>query len=125
MNCKFNYRKVDASESLEEYTQNQLEGVGRFLLKEGSWTVDVSKTKGQPHIQLKVASPWGYFSASAKTSDFYTAVDVACDKMISQIKKRKNQLQYHKRPEKSREGHLEHLNEALEYFPMPYRKTGS
>jgi ribosomal subunit interface protein len=117
MVCKFNYRKVDASESLEIYTLQQLEGVARFLLKEGRWTVEISKSKSNPKIQIKVSSPWGYFTAEGKSDDFYLAVDKACQKLITQIKKRKNQLQYHKRPHKSRLGHLNRLNAALEYFP--------
>jgi len=120
MICRFNYRKVDTSESLETYILEQLEGVARFLLKEGRWTVEISKSKGNPKIQIKVSSPWGYFSAEGRSDDFYLAVDSTCQKLITQIKKRKNQLQYHKRPHKSRSGHLDRLNAALEYFPENY-----
>jgi len=125
MNCKFHYRKVDASESLEAYTIAQLEGVARFLLKEGRWTVEISKIKSMPKVQIKVASPWGYYSAEGKSHDFYSAVDLAGQKLINQIKKRKNQLQYHKKPHKSRSGRLERLNSSLEYFPEsgPFHKV--
>jgi ribosomal subunit interface protein len=120
MNCKFNYRKVDASESLESYTLEHLEGVARFLLKEGRWTVEISKSKNMPRIQIKVSSPWGFFTAEGKSHDFYSAVDLASQRLVTQIKKRKNQLQYHKKPHKSRTGHLERLNSSLEYFPENY-----
>lgn len=120
MMCKFNYRKVDPSESLEAYTLENLEGVARFLLKEGRWTVEISKSKGQPKVQIRVKSPWGFFSAEGRSQDYYTAVDQASQKLVTQIKKRKNQLQYHKRPEKSRFGRLNQLNESLEYFPENY-----
>jgi ribosomal subunit interface protein len=126
MNCKFHYRKIDHSESLEAYTLEHLEGIARFLLKEGRWTVEISKSNNMPRVQIKVSSPWGFFSAEGKSQDFYSAVDLASERLVSQIKKRKNQLQYHKKPHKSRAGHLERLNSFLEYFPenYPYRKVG-
>lgn len=126
MNCKFQYRKIDSSLPFEEHALKQLEGVARFLLKDGRWSVELSKSKNQPQVQVKVASPWGYFAANAKHDDFYTAIDLAADKLITQIKKRKNQLQYHKNPQKTKKSHLDRLNSALEYFPdMNYSPTGN
>jgi ribosomal subunit interface protein len=119
---KFNYRKIDPSESLEAYILNHLEGVARFLLKEGRWNIEISKVKGQPQVHFKVKSPWGFFSAQALGDDYYLATDRATTKLITQVKKRKSQLQYHKKPEKSRSGQLNCLNESLEYFPDPKRE---
>lgn len=125
MNCIFKYRKIDASLSLENYAKDRIEGVARFLLKDGKWEVEISKNKEVAQIKIKVLSPWGFFSALGKSHDYYISVDLACDKLITQIKKKKNQLQYHKKPHKSKKGRLENLNEFLEYFPETYKKTGN
>jgi len=120
MQCKFQYRKVEPSEYLEQHILKQIEGIARFLMKEGRWSVEVSKKNNTPQVIIKVSNPWSYFSAIGTSSDFYLAVDAVCTKLITQIKKKKNQLQYHKKPHKSREGHLSRLNSALEYFPENY-----
>ncbi len=123
MEYQYIYRKIDASESLETYINQQLEGVSRFLLKNSKWTVEISKSKNQPQVVIKVKSPWGYYQARSINDDFYTSVDLACDKLVNQIKKKKQQLQNHKSPERSREGRFKQISPGFDYFPNEYKNT--
>jgi ribosomal subunit interface protein len=118
MNVQIYFRHLDPSESLSEYVITQLEGINRFLLKEGRWHVEFSKRRHEISVHIKVASPWGYFESRAQSDDYYTTVDLACDKLIMQVKKKKSQLQHHKKPHKSKRARLEYMNPELEYFPV-------
>lgn len=123
MKFHFTYRHVDMSESLTAYAQEQFERVGKLLLKDSRWQVCFSMGRYDYQVEVNVNGPWGHFKASAKTDDFYAAVDQCADKLSKQIQRRKEQLQTHKNPDRSRQGQLDHVNEMLEYDPTPMKKS--
>jgi putative sigma-54 modulation protein len=120
MQVQFTFRQVDSSTALREYTQEQLERIERFLLCESRWQVHFSMGRYDCQVDVTVSGPWGYFRATGCADDFYHAVDLAAEKLGRQFQKRKEQLQSHKKPERSREGRLDRVNEALEYDNSPY-----
>lgn len=122
MQYQFTFRQVDSSQALQGYAQEQFDRVGRFLLKESRWQVHFSMGRYNCHVEVCVQGPWGLFKAKAAADDFYRAVDVAAEKIGKQFLKRKSQLQHHKNPDRSREGRMERLNEALEYDNSPFFK---
>lgn len=126
MQVQYTFRHVDASDALRDYTQEQFNRVGHFLLKESRWQIQYSMGRYDCQVDVIVTGPWGRFQACANGDDFYHAVDVVAEKLERQLQKRKEQIQHHKRPERSREGRLERLNEALEYDNSPFfhKKTG-
>lgn len=123
MKFNFTYRHVDVSPSLTTYAQENFERVGRLLLKESRWNVAFSMGRYDYNIEVNVNGPWGHFKATATAEDFYMAVDQASQKLEKQFQKRKDLLQTHKSPERSRQGQLEQVNDMLEYDPAMAKKT--
>jgi len=125
MAFQFTFHHLDSSEALQVYTQEQLEKVGRHLLKDSRWQIHFSKGRHQCQVDISVQGPWGHFKAQASTDDFYVSVDAAAEKLGKQFLKRKQKHQHHKKPDRSREGRLERLNESLEYDNNPYFKRSA
>ena len=123
--CQFTYRHVEVSHSLNQYAETQFQELGRFLPTDSRWQVVFSMDRYQYNVEVAVQTPWGHFKAVGKASDFYLAVDLASEKISKQFKKQKDLHQYHKKPELSRTGKLEHVNEALEYQPPWSRQKES
>lgn len=123
MKFQFTYRHVDVSSSLTSYAQEQFERVGKHLLKDSRWHVFFSMGRYDYHVEVTVNGPWGHFKATSTAEDFYGAVDLACDKLERQFQKTKEKHQKHHKPELSKEGQLEHVNEMLEYELVAGKRT--
>lgn len=120
MKLKFNFVHVDVSEALKTYTEESLDKVGRFLLKEGSSQVFFRMGKYDCQVQVDVNSPWGHFKASAKGESFYSAVDEVASKLSKQFQRQKEKHQSHKKKELSKRARLKRVNSLLEYDNSPY-----
>lgn len=123
MKFNFTYRHVDVSPSLNAYAQEQFEQVGRLLLKDSRWNVAYSMGRYDYHVEVNVSGPWGHFKATATAADFYLAVDQTAQKLEKQFLRRKEQLQTHKSPSRSRAGQLENVNDLLEYDPVTPKRS--
>ncbi|MFN7728992.1 MAG: ribosome hibernation-promoting factor, HPF/YfiA family [Bdellovibrio sp.] len=126
MQFQYTFRHVDASEALKEYTQEQFEKVGRFLLKESRWQIFYSMNRHECQVEVVVNGPWGHFKSTSTSDDFYVAVDIAAEKLGKQFQKTKEKHQHHKKPGRSREGRMDRLSPSLDYDNAPYfsKKTG-
>ena len=63
-----------------------------------------------------------YFKATCFNADVYAAVDAAAEKLERQFKKLRKLLKNHKRPELSKEGRLDQMNDRFEHKVF-YRKA--
>ena len=106
LNCTFKH--LDHSDSLVEYTEQRMQEVGQFLLKEGYGNVYFSKQKNEFCVEISVNTREKYFKATSYNNDVYTAVDAVVDKLEKQFLKVSKQLKSHKRPELTKEGRLEY-----------------
>lgn len=98
MRQQFHFLHLDYSESLCEYTLEQLEKSGRHLLKDGNFQVFYSKNKhGFCHVEVHVESAWGHYQASNEGHDFYQVVDGVAEKLEKQFKKTKDKHQKHRK----------------------------
>lgn len=123
MKFYFSYRHVDVSQSLTAYSQEQFEKVGRLLLSDSRWQISFSMGRYDYQVDVSVNGPWGHFKASSTAEDFYLAVDLVAQKLERQIRRRKEQLQHHKSPQRSKQGQLENINKMLEYQPTWIKKS--
>lgn len=115
MKFQFTYRHVDVSPTLTTYAQEQFERVGRHLLKDSRCHVFFSMGRYDYRVEVTVSGGWGHFKASSRAEDFYVAVDQAAEKLERQFMKVKDRHQDHHKPELSKEGQLQHVNEMLEF----------
>ncbi|MBX3035007.1 MAG: ribosome-associated translation inhibitor RaiA [Bdellovibrionaceae bacterium] len=114
MKLNFAFKHLDRSEALEKYTKESLEGIGRFLLKDGYGSVYYSKTNHEFCVEVSVNTREKYFRAVALNSDPYQAVDAVMSKLEKQFLKTRKVVQNHKHPELSRTGKLDQMNGQFE-----------
>lgn len=101
MKLNYTFKHIDTSESLVNYTDEVMEEVSRFLLKEGYGNVYFSKQKNEFCVEISVNTPEKYFKASAYGTDVYAVVDSVAEKLEKQFLKVSKQVKDHKKPEQS------------------------
>ncbi len=123
MKSNYTFKHLDYSESLVKYTNEKLDEIGQFLLKEGRSNVYYSKSQHEFVVEVSINTREKYFKASASAPDPYVAVDLMADKLEKQFLKVKEIYMDHKKFSLSKEGRLRDVNEQFEYQPK-WRKAG-
>lgn len=123
MKLNYTFKHLDHSDALLNYTEEKLEEIGKFLLKEGYGNVYYSKIKNEFCVEVTVNTREKYFKATSYNMDAYTAVDLVVEKLEKQFLKTRKIMQQHKKPELSREGKLEQLNSRLEFEAKVAKKA--
>lgn len=126
MKVDHSFKHLDASQALMGYTEERLEKIEKFEIKPMDIHVVYSMQRHECMIEITVLEGRRKFKATSVSNDFYRAVDNMINKLTRQMAKDKTKLKYHKRPELSHYGQIEHLNPELEthYAPEKVRKTG-
>ncbi|MGZ3742854.1 MAG: ribosome hibernation-promoting factor, HPF/YfiA family [Pseudobdellovibrionaceae bacterium] len=123
MKLNYTFKHLDHSDALVGYTEEKLEEVGKFLLKEGYGNVYYSKIKSEFCVEVTVNTREKYFKATSYNLDIYTAVDMVVEKLEKQFIKTRKIMQTHKKPDLSREGKMEQLNSRLEFEAKSNKKV--
>lgn len=109
MKLNYTFKHLDHSESLQSYTEERMEEVGRFLLKDGYGSVYFSKQKNEFCVELSVNTRQKYFKATGFAADPYAAVDAAAEKLEKQFLKTNKQFKNHKKPDQTKEARTEQV----------------
>lgn len=117
MKSNYTFKHLDYSESLVKYTNEKLDEIGKFLLKEGRCTVYYWKDHHEFHCEVSINSKEKFFKAHGTATDVYVAVDLMIDKMERQFLKVKEIYQDHKKFDLSKEGRMSEINDQMEYLP--------
>ena len=117
MKSSFTFKHLDHSQSLVQYTNQKLDEVGKFLLKDGRCNVYFWKDHHEFYVEVSVNSKQKFFKASANATDIYVAVDMMADKLEKQFLKVKEIYLNHKKFDLSKEGRLHEVNSQFEYNP--------
>lgn len=123
MKNNYTFKHIDPSESLVDYTEGQLQEIGRFLLKDGAGQVYYSKFKNEFTVEISVNTKEKYYRASHTSNDPYAAVDGVVSKLEKQFLKTRKFHKNHKKFDLSREGYLENLNDQFEWNYRHYKKA--
>lgn len=123
MTLNYTFKHLDHSDALVQYTEEKMEEIGKFLLKEGYGNVYFSKTKNEFCVEVTVNTREKYFKATSYNMDVYTAVDLVVEKLEKQFIKTRKIMQHHKKPELSREGKIDQLNSRLEFEARTGKKA--
>ncbi|MBS1971210.1 MAG: ribosome-associated translation inhibitor RaiA [Bdellovibrionales bacterium] len=124
MKLNYTFKHLDHSDALVTYTEEKMEEIGKFLLKEGYGNVYFSKIKNEFCVEVTVNTREKYFKATSYNMDAYTAVDLVVEKLEKQFLKTRKIMQHHKKPELSREGKMDQLNSRLEFEAKTAKKAG-
>lgn len=122
MKLNFTFKHLDHSEALQQYTQELMDRLGSFLLKEGQGQVCFSKSKKEFSVDISINTKQKYFRAHANHFDAYSAVDEVVEKLEKQFLKINKVNKHHKKFELSKSGRLKKLNERFE-ISARYRKA--
>ena len=76
MQSKFTFKHLDYSDSLVQYTDQKLDEIGRFLLKDGRCQVIYCKDHHEFVAEITINSKEKHFKATAQSADIYVAVDL-------------------------------------------------
>jgi putative sigma-54 modulation protein len=109
MKLNTTFKHLDHSDSLVEYTEQRMEEIGQFLLRDGYGAVYFSKTKNEFCVEISVNTREKYFKASSFGVDVYGAVDACVEKLEKQFLKTAKMFKDHKKPELSKEGRLNQM----------------
>jgi putative sigma-54 modulation protein len=123
MKSNYTFKHLDYSESLVNYTNEKLDEIGQYLLKDGRSSVYYSKSQHEFVVEVSVNTRQKFFKATAAATDIYIAVDMIADKLERQFLKVKEIYMDHKKPELSCEGKLHTVNSQFEFQPKT-RKVG-
>jgi putative sigma-54 modulation protein len=123
MKMNYTFKHLDQSDTLIKYAEQKMEEISKFLLKDGHGNVYFSKTKNEFCVEVTVNTKEKYFKATSYNMDVYTAVDLVVEKLEKQFLKTRKIMQYHKKPELSREAKIDQLNTRLEFESKTGRKA--
>lgn len=111
MNISFTFKNFDPSEHLRKYARRRLEKLTRFVGKktalETQVVMDVDKFRQK--VEVQILGEGLNISASEATEDMYGSIDLALDKIESQIKKSSARLREHRRSSR---------NKNIDVFPF-------
>lgn len=117
MKSQYTFKHLDHSDSLVNYTNEKLNEIGQYLLKDGKSHVLYSKSQHEFVVEVSIHTREKFFKAKATAPDVYVAVDMMVDKLEKQFLKVKEIYMRHKKFELSKEGKLHNFNDQFEYQP--------
>ncbi|MGK5082761.1 ribosome-associated translation inhibitor RaiA [Bdellovibrionota bacterium FG-1] len=96
MNLNFNFKHIDASDSLREYCTTKSERLKKFFNGKihVTWSLGQEKHNRIVHCHL-LGNQMDYFGETS-SEDFHEAIDLAIDKIEKQIRKHKEIVVDHK-----------------------------
>lgn len=89
MNIVFTFKNFEPSDHLRKYARRRLEKLTRFLGKKVSLEIQVlmDVDKFRQKVEVQITGEGLSISAAETTEDMYGSIDLAIDKIESQIKK--------------------------------------
>jgi ribosome-associated translation inhibitor RaiA len=116
MSIKHNFKHVDQSNGLKDFTEILLAKISHLAVKESQWVATYSFANKLPQVTIRVINPYQQFTATAQADTFYEASSSAADKLGKQLWKQKKKLQNHKKFERTKSAQIQKLNHQLEYI---------
>lgn len=99
MNIAFTFKHFEPSDHLKKYARRRFEKLGRFFGKSPGLEVQValSVDKFRHKCDVRVAGMGLQLTATEQTEEMYSSIDLALDKLESQIKKHVSRIKEHHR----------------------------
>ncbi len=94
LDCQF--IKIDHSEAFESYAREKLEKIRKFHTQDVIVQLTVSKQGHNKLVSIKIVAANVVFKAEAKSDDYYESLDLAVERALGQVKKRRAKLKNHK-----------------------------
>ncbi|MDF3819191.1 ribosome-associated translation inhibitor RaiA [Leptospira sp. 96542] len=95
MKINYTWKHLDRSEAAENYANEKLERVTKFVQKIISCEVSFESIHGLIHSNLKLNADGTHFNAHNEDKDIYVCVDGLEDKILSQVGKHHDKKSKH------------------------------
>lgn len=101
MQISVTFKNLDPSEHLKSYVQNKLNKLDKLLDNPAEANVVLSVEKIRHIAEIKITGDRLNINCREKTSDMYSSIDMALDKLEKQIKKNKQKVRNHRQGNRS------------------------
>ena len=101
MQISVTFKNLDPSDHLKSYVQNKLNKLDKLLENPAEANVVLSVEKIRHIAEIKVIGDRLTINCREKTSDMYSSIDLALDKLEKQIKKTKQKIRNHRQGSRS------------------------
>ena len=101
MKCKVTFRHMKTSDSIRQYVEDKVSKLDRLLNEDKSEVhvvLSVEKLQQIAHFELIIAGALRV-RADDRSENIYSSIDVAVDKMVSQVKRYRSKTRDHHRGE--------------------------
>lgn len=94
---RINFRNMDPSAVIEEYANQHLEKAEKFLQNQGRTPVSVEMiieyypNHAHNGVEIRVHAPGYHFRAHSEGSDLYKVIDAVSDKMMHELRQKKEE----------------------------------
>ena len=95
MQISVTFKNLDPSDHLKSYVQNKLDKLDKLLDNPAEANVVLSVEKIRHIAEIKIIGDRLSINWREKTSDMYSSIDMALDKLEKQIKKNKQKIKNH------------------------------
>ena len=93
MKINISSKNYPMSDKLENYIEKKLEKIGKYFDEDTTANVVVSKQRETPKIEATINAKKAVLRAEMANDSIYDAVDMAADKLSSQLSKLKGKLE--------------------------------
>jgi len=101
MQISVTFKNLDPSDHLKSYVQNKLDKLDKLLDNPAEANVVLSVEKIRHIAEIKIIGDRLNINCREKTSDMYSSIDMALDKLEKQIKKNKQKIKNHRQGTRS------------------------
>ncbi len=122
MQISVTFKNLDPSDHLKSYAQNKLNKLDKLLDSPAEANVVLSVEKIRHIAEIKIISGKLSINCREKTTDMYSSIDMALDKLEKQIKKNKEKIRNHRQGNRSELLERQTLSEDMSSNPLDESK---
>ncbi len=113
MHLKLNFKKMKSSQKLTSYIENRFEKLRKYEMKPVQCAVTLCVEGDSKVVDIHAVGEQKTFHAQGVSFNFFESIDLAVDRLARQMMKKKSKVQNHRCYERSHQGKMDRLNEAL------------
>lgn len=96
METTFTFRNLEATDGLRTHTADKLQKLDKFLIKPVGAHVILHVERFEHIAEITLATNGSRFVGQARSSDMYSSIDGAIDKLLKQLKRERDRHKHHK-----------------------------
>ncbi|ATB31036.1 ribosome hibernation-promoting factor, HPF/YfiA family [Melittangium boletus] len=116
MQLNITFRQFGSSDALKEYAKEKVERVNKYLDRAGDAHVVLSLERHLHHADITIHSGAWVLRGREKSADMYASIDLAMDKIESQLRKYKEKIKNHHGRER-----IHHRQELVNNFKVRHK----